>query len=625
MNDSQNATFVPARPAPGIAARLRNVFNGDPNHPANIPAFAGPPRPAFSQNAPGEGSKEKEGAPGSPGREKGKTREPFVLENGTPAGTEILPDAPENAETDGSAFFVNQTVRPGSFYVDDPRVWEYDGGGYVQDNHPVPASVHAALVGELAARLGTAPHPDDVRLAAHVWLVGALRHADGGEDLPGFVPLPWQVKGRDVPEAGIDSLMFAGVLEMTPHSRASGRCDAFAVSPDFGAVLDAALGTAARGERYVNLLTGRPRRGRKPGSRRYDDHGNPCPLTVSRAMDAVPQGIVNLPAVTAHLDRLRAAVDEATTDEARGRAVARWRNDALCMDWIKSRGLTPTDAPGVYTYPHAWRMQSAGRIMPLESGGAQSLSRAGKVALYTGIADVRNYDLRSSQPRILLDELTRHGIRCAWLAGYLADDNAKHAHATRVGVSVDTWKAALMAAVMGGAAGVPKLFEVKAVTRFVRGVEVTSYRPVCAAMRTLEDEVGAERARELWPVLHAELMPLLCAVKDWHRRLKAWAAETATTGRDGRGVTNAVGARLALSTLSARELPRKVAAHVLQGREALYVHTLCALGEAHGFRIVCHEHDGIVTLGTVPQAAMDEAARVASMPYAELVEKDLAG
>ena len=63
------------------------------------------------------------------------------------------------------------------------------------------------------------------------------------------------------------------------------------------------------------------------------------------------------------------------TDEARHAAALRWRNDAVCVGWIKSRGLTLTDVPGVFTYPHAWRMQSAGRIMPDGSGGAGGENR----------------------------------------------------------------------------------------------------------------------------------------------------------------------------------------------------------------------------------------------------------
>lgn len=553
-----------------------------------------------------------------------QTPEPIVWYSEDISGVEIGEGDILEGDLPPSSFFVNRkprTVQPGSFYAGDERA-DYTGRSFIQDSYPVPAPVHAALVSELAQRLEREPHTDEVRFTAHVWISGAFRRDESGRDLEGFVPIPFQVIARSVPDADPEALLFAGVLEMTPHSYSGGRSRAWAVSPDFGDVLDTALATSDPTASYVNVFTGKPTRGRKAGSRKTDDSRNPLSPTVILVMDSVPQGIINLPATEAHLERLRAAIDDATTDEARATAVGRYRNDALNVTWIKSRGLTATDAPGIYTYPHAWRDQSGGRIMPLKSGGAQSMSRAGKAAMYSGIASLRNYDLRASQPRILADEFRQMGIVCDWLDDYLADEDAKHVYAARVGVSVDTWKNALIAAMIGGGAAVPKSFEVQPVTRFVQRREVTTYRPVTGAMRTLEAEVGRKRAIELWPSLHAELKPLLRAVRKWQRKLKVWAKETATTGRDGRGITNAVGARLTLTGLTKRgQLARKVAAHVLQGREALYVHTLCIIAPSHGFSVVGHDHDGLQTLGDVPQAAMDEAARTAAMPYAEFVIK----
>ena len=581
-------------------------------------------------------AQDRQATPPYPPGEPGPAPEPIVWENGVVSDAQILSDDARIGVSVPSAFFVNQTetakareglplVQPGSFYLRrgclDPRA-EYDGKAFVQDSFPVPRPVYEALVSALTERLDRLPDGDEIRLVAHVYVSGALRKRDNGKDAEGFAPVGFALLARSVPAADVERLILSGVLDMAPHSVSGGRSRAFGVSAEIGAVLDSALVTAAPTAPYVNLFTGKAKRGRKPGSQKTDENRNPLSPIVTDAMDAVPLGILNLPATEAHVERLRAKVDEAQGTEAKTRAALRLRNDMLCLTWIKSRRLTETDAPGIYTYPHAWRSQSAGRIMPLESGGAQSMSRAGKAAMYEGVADVRNYDLRSSQPRILADEFRRAGIACDWLDSYLADEQAKTVHAARVGVAVDTWKAALIAAITGGGSGVPKRFQVKPVRRIVRGIEQTTLRPVCAAMRTLETEVGRERAEELWPVLHSELTPLLGAVRKWHRTLKGWTDETATTGRDGRGVTNAVGARLCVSDLSTRQLPRKVAAHVLQGREALYVHTLATLGPAYGFRVVCHEHDGLVTLGEVPQAAMDEAAKVAEMPYAEMVPKE---
>ena len=616
-----------ASDGPNTAASRGRVF--DPadlpdvaRQSAAPPTVADDPTPAQADFFESQGGRD----PGEEEEDRPGGRGPLVLTDEGSSDTLIGPDGTVKADLTPPTFFVKgwaggepKPVRSGSFYDQDDRVRDYDGGGFIQDNRPAPRSVYGRLVSVLTDTLGQAPNADTVRLVAHLWTVGALRHADADA----YTPIPWQVLARDVPGADMESLILSGVLDMAPHTYASdggGRCREWAGSAVVADALDDAMASARPGEPSVNLMTGRPRRGRRPGNKRHDDNGNRYPPQVTAGMDAIPNGVVNVTALRAHLDTLKATADAADGAE-RGRAKLRWRNDALCFEWMRARGLSPTDVPGIYTYPQAWDAQTAGRIMPRDGGGAQSLSRAGKVACYEGIADVLNYDLRSSQMRILQAELDRLGIGCEWLDRYLADPNAKQTHADACGVPVDSWKVCALAAVMGGAAGVPKHFELKPVTRYVGGVETTTEKPVCAAMQALDDAMGREAAREAWPRVRAELGPLLDAVRQWHRHLREWTDENATDGRGGRFVTNAVGARRDVSELSKGELPRKVAAHVLQGLESFYVHTLATLGDRYGFRVVSNEHDGLVTLGTVPEAAIQEARQACAMPYVELVEK----
>lgn len=611
-----NADHAPQQTAPHPALPSER-----PRHRTEATNGTGPKQPADRGRASEDQPRGGEGAAprgGGGGREGGAGRGPFVLTDAPLVRREIGSQSCNGADSGRLALFV-KPLRSGAFYANDERVRGYEGGGYLQDSYPVPASVHAALVAVLTDSLGREPNADEVRLVGHVWLVGALRR---DQDAEGFVPIPWQVLASDAPTADLDALVYGGVLDMTEHSHTGGRCREWAVAPSVSEPLDAALAAATGTARYVNLFTGRPRRGRPVGSQRHDEARNPHPPIVTAAMDAIPLGIINLPSVEAHLARLRAAIGEAATEGERVSARARWLNDALCVAWIKARGLTPTDVAHIYTYPHAWDVQKGGRIMPLKGGGAQSLSREGKAAMYADVDGVRNYDLLSSQPRILSAELDAIGIECEWLDAYLSDDRAKYAAAERVRVSVDAWKACFMAAVTGGAAGIPKRFELKPVTRYVAGEDVRIWRPVCAAMRTLEDEMGGERARKVWPAVRAELDELLRAIRHWHRYLcEEWVPANRKHGRRGSYVENAAGMRLYLDDYSPRELPRKVAAFVLQGREAQFIHTLATLGPAHGFRVVGHEHDGLVTLGAIPAEAIREAQRVCGMPFAELVEK----
>jgi hypothetical protein len=61
---------------------------------------------------------------------------------------------------------------------------------------------------------------------------------------------------------------------------------------------------------------------------------------------------------------------------------------------------------------------------------------------------------------------------------------------------------------------------------------------------------------------------------------------------------------------------------VLQGREAAFIHHLTALGPDYGFIAMANEHDGIVVQGTIPQAAIDAAAKKSQMSDPALEEKD---
>ena len=61
-------------------------------------------------------------------------------------------------------------------------------------------------------------------------------------------------------------------------------------------------------------------------------------------------------------------------------------------------------------------------------------------------------------------------------------------------------------------------------------------------------------------------------------------------------------------------LKARLAAFLLQGREAAFTHALTASSDKYGFRVISHEHDGVVVIGTVPEAAVDEAADAARLP-----------
>jgi hypothetical protein len=233
------------------------------------------------------------------------------------------------------------------------------------------------------------------------------------------------------------------------------------------------------------------------------------------------------------------------------------------------------------------------------------MSRKGKAAMYAGIQGVKNFDLRSSQPRILADELRRASIACPWLDEYLADPEAKTRYAAIVGLSVDAWKVCLLSAMFGGLRG---------------GYAIDGGRGLSAAVEAIRAEKG-EGGRAAWDRVRSELGPLAEASARLASHLRATLPETAAKG-GGAYVLNAVGAKLYTKGVKATKTgDGHLLAHILQGREAAFIHALCVLSESQGFTVLSHEHDGLVTVGAIPSEAVAEAARIAELPDAELVEK----
>ena len=68
-------------------------------------------------------------------------------------------------------------------------------------------------------------------------------------------------------------------------------------------------------------------------------------------------------------------------------------------------------------------------------------------------------------------------------------------------------------------------------------------------------------------------------------------------------------------------LQRKLSAFFLQGSEAGFIHNLTILGPVYGFQTLSNQHDGLVTIGVVPQEAVDIAKERSGLRYAKLEEK----
>lgn len=65
----------------------------------------------------------------------------------------------------------------------------------------------------------------------------------------------------------------------------------------------------------------------------------------------------------------------------------------------------------------------------------------------------------------------------------------------------------------------------------------------------------------------------------------------------------------------------KAMAWYLQGLEAAYVHALTILSEKYNYRVMANEHDGLITIGSIPEEAWKEARELSGARRAELTDK----
>lgn len=280
-------------------------------------------------------------------------------------------------------------------------------------------------------------------------------------------------------------------------------------------------------------------------------------------------------------------------------------NDVICAQTLFA-GARQGEG-GVWLYAPSYCTQSSGRISE-NGGGLQSCSRLMKQAALDGIPDLHNYDLRSSQAYALLRELRLAGMDSSWLASHLGPGVFEE-RAVQLGLSKKTYKGFFFATIMG------------ATHRWLTGESIGSIQ---AKLQQLH-ECDGDAARAQFDRVITQLAPLKGTVRTWAR----WLLESPDCPHRKKTqrrhyLENAAGQKLLLDgSVEPRQLRRKAAAHILQGQEAAYIHHLTILSKNFDFTPISNQHDGLVTLGPVPEGAQRMAADLSGFSDAHLERKSL--
>lgn len=340
--------------------------------------------------------------------------------------------------------------------------------------------------------------------------------------------------------------------------------------------------TAPDGSPAVNLFDGKaynvghafyPPNPKRPSSKLMRDaarvlHAADCPINVS--------------AVQKHLEALKNAGDVA------------YDNDRLCAQTIFAGMKT---SGGITSYTPSYGPQDPGRIGE-NGGGVQSCTKRMKQAVFDGIPNVHNYDLRSSHAYVLLQELGLAGMDGRWVEDHVGVFEAK---AASLGLSKGIYKKCFFSTINGAS-----------------HIWKTGKEAPGPIQEVLLKEIGGEQAKAMFVTVVAELKPLKAIVEEWRK----WLLESPNCPHHKKTqreeyILNAAGQKLHFSD---EERSRKVNAHILQGQEAAYIHRLTILSKKYDFIPISNQHDGLITLGIVPEEAKQEAGKLSGFhePHLEI-------
>jgi len=315
------------------------------------------------------------------------------------------------------------------------------------------------------------------------------------------------------------------------------------------------------------------------------------------------------------------------------RAQGKFHNELTSMRAIlnqKPKRLPHNSDAGepLYEYKAAYSVQTSGRISEVH-GGFQSASRYFKRAFFREMRGWWiNHDLQNSQVNILLQEMKACSIECPWLEAYLSDPEAKKKYARKVGVPVDVWKKCFYSIFMG--ASVENEFGAvfkQLRKHFVNDIEKTRN----AHIRFLEITAELNTATEEWrnyvySTKNRRYHYQYRGIKYWKNACKRHFHKYGIKTSDN-------GERILIDrekkdteikyTQGINKCKRKLAAFILQGREAFFIHNLTLLCSEYKIPVYKNEHDGLITGKEIPETIIQMAGEMSGLVNPVLKRKPI--
>ena len=380
---------------------------------------------------------------------------------------------------------------------------------------------------------------------------------------------------------------------------------------------------------YLNLIDGKKVKASK------------SKLTYGNNNDSLPEivykGIKGITITAYHNKQLNEYLNNAIEGITTERHHRKLLNDMRCAELIIIN--SEYYARDLLYYLPVYEPQGTGRITEAR-GGFQSCSRAMKKAAFT-FSNCYNYDLKSSQIFTLLDISEKNNISTENLRIFLDID--KKIKADEVGITKAAYKNCMYAFVMGARSknfkGSPRYWDKKAGKYKPEFFNLSVVKYLLKEAQRLNKEKGiidndsANKALtlELLERFNKSVEMLSKHLESFNKWLVDDYCKAAKKGIvrnlcdmpfDLKPFRNSEGEYVGSKR---KELCRKLTAFLLQGTEAAFVHYLSQeeIQLKYNYEVISNQHDGLITMNLIPDAAVEEAKTALDLPYAYLEIKEI--
>jgi len=540
----------------------------------------------------------------------------------------------------------------------------YTGTGYIINDYPAPKDTYE-FIRSLTVDIDPQDRNKYHKFIAHIFASMMIEHRKKRTDpfeeimIPVYSRLIDKEFGRTIK---IDVLNSLDCLYIIPQDQWAKKSRRFQLSEnvfeealriDSNYFLDAWKSMLEKGIcrfKMVNLMNGKRIISKKkhqktvlPGNRGYNtnisplikksiDYFEPCPFN--------PEKIYHL--VVAEKQVLESAekVLEKTSENKKSRKYKRAKknksraqgifiNDYHALRTILLQHPTLSsnrsgNACAVFKYQVAYIPQKSGRLTEI-NGGFQNGSQPFKELFLPESKKMFNYDIKSSQAYLLLAELKKHNIVCPWLVDYLDEKMDKSYYAERIGIDVATWKDCFYALVMGAEAKNKEFGSIyKSIYNFFNGKPMKAKVPWQRFLMETKELSGAvEKWRDIIYTDNDKDYTYKHKVKYWKNacemRYKEYWIDS-----NGDLFSASDPKKPIRNKPKIKKLKRALAAFILQGQEACFIHNLTLLCKQNGIPVYKNEHDGLITGKELPpqlvKTAADNANKIDPPPIIEVKE-----